>query len=65
MNQDIYYVTNGTFSEFAKYIKKTDVQLFSFPLLDTSALSILDLSTSFENYKVGVTKNRVIYEEHA
>ena len=39
-----------------KSIAKSDISLYDFTMLDTSAITILNLAKTFDNYKVADTK---------
>jgi len=62
LNQDVYYVVNGTLASESKYIKKSDVEYFYFEFLDTSAISVIDLDIEFENYKIETTKYKNLHQ---
>lgn len=58
MDPDVYFMINGTVAEKTKYIEQTNISFYAFEWLDTSALSAVDLSQKFVNYKVEKTKDR-------
>ena len=58
LDPDVYFMINGTVAEKTKYIEQMNIDFYSFEWLDTSALSAVDLSQKFVNYKVEKTKDR-------
>ena len=51
----VVLINKNESKDLRKYISKTYVDFYSYPWLDTSAISFMDLAWSFENYIVEKT----------
>ena len=58
LSTDVYYPSETKIIEAVNSISKTDVSYYPFIFMDTSAISVVDLGDSFDNYKSETERKR-------
>ena len=54
----MFYPSSTTIIENVNSVSKTEVSYYPFMLMDTSAISVVDLGHTFENYKIETERKR-------